>query len=386
MGLVCMIEILEKLFIKAIDNVTSYKKSKYSEIIVLNIDILVENIDRNKSLVSATVTSLLKKIIDPKQDIRLHRTDFEGGYSARILDTNVTTPFFKKHFPKYANKESGFLSMVTRASIPWTLDNFERIRTRASQQLLNSFLTLFDAVEKDKISAKKSLIYLFEKLYVLTQHQNLIFDKSLETADNINIVNIKSILTMLERQFSMKMSSRLPVIAIYTIYQCLFKQIKRYKSKILLPLNVHTSSDKHGFGDVEIRNEDNQPFEVIEIKHNIPLDRNMLFDIVKKSSDSSIERYYLLTTAKNNFLSSEEEEYIEKFILRIKKDKNLEIIANGIFTSLKYYLRFIENYDEFILLYTKNMIDDSKISTEISEKHILEWEKILKEYKLGFDR
>lgn len=36
--------------------------------------------------ISALVTSLVKNITDPKQDIRLHRMDFKGGYSARSLD------------------------------------------------------------------------------------------------------------------------------------------------------------------------------------------------------------------------------------------------------------------------------------------------------------
>ncbi|MEY3223447.1 MAG: hypothetical protein RLZZ203_2303, partial [Cyanobacteriota bacterium] len=28
----------------------------------------------------------------------------------------------------------------------------------------------------------------------------------------------------------------------------------------------------------------NNPFEILEIKHNIPIDRNMILDIVKKSA------------------------------------------------------------------------------------------------------
>jgi DNA (cytosine-5)-methyltransferase 1 len=41
----------------------------------------------------------------------------------------------------------------------------------------------------------------------------------------------------------------------------------------------------------------------------------MILDIVKKSANTTIERYYILTTYK------------------------LEIIANGIVNTLKYYLR-----------------------------------------------
>jgi DNA (cytosine-5)-methyltransferase 1 len=378
------IEILEGLRNKAIANSSGKKRKKYSDIIVSNIDVLVDSIDKNKSLISALVTSLLKKIIDQKQDIRLHRTDFEGGYSARSLDTEITTPFFKQHFPKYANKESGFLSMATRTQIPWTKEDGSRIRTRASKEFMRSFLEIFDAIESKKINPKDTLIYFFEKLHTLSLQQKVIFDETIETSDFIDIININSVLQMLEKHFSTdeRGTSRLPVIAIYSIYQQLFKQVKRYKNKILRPLNVHTSSDKHGYGDIEIWNKNNTPFEMVEIKHNISIDRNLVFDVAKKSENTGIDRYYILTTAKNNFTSPDEEEYINKFILKIQKDTDLYIIANGIFTTLKYYLRFIDDYKEFIKTYTQNLVEDSKNSTEIKESHITAWKRILEEHKL----
>ena len=379
------IELLEDLLNKAIINFNKKnRKKKFSDLIVANIDTIVESIDKNKSLVSALVTSLLKKIVDPSQDIRLHRTDFEGGYSARSLDIDITTPFFKKHFPKYANKESGFLSMATRTQIPWTKEDGSRIRTRASSEFMHSFLEIFDAIESKIINPKEALLYFFEKLYTLSLQQKMIFDGTIETSDYIHIININSVLQMLEKHFSIdeRGTSRLPVIAIYSIYQQLFVQVKRYQNKILRPLNVHTSSDKHGYGDIEIWNEDNTPFEIIEIKHNILIDRNLIFDIVKKCEKTKIERYYILTTAKNNFSSPEEEDFINKFILKIQKDTELYIIANGIFLSLKYYLRFIDDYKGFIKSYTLNLVNDSKNSTEIKESHISAWKRILEEYEV----
>ncbi len=104
----------------------AYQTAKTAEIeqiteeIKADIDVLIEKIGSNKSLVSALVTSLVKKIVTPTQDIRLHRTDFENGYSARVLDTQVISPFFKDNFPKYANKESSFLTLATRERIKWT--------------------------------------------------------------------------------------------------------------------------------------------------------------------------------------------------------------------------------------------------------------------------
>lgn len=210
----------------------------------------------------------------------------------------------------------------------------------------------------------------------------MIYDESIESLDFCEIMNINSLINMFEKHFETKLSSRLPVIAIYSVYKELFKVVNRYKNKILCPLNVHTSADKHGFGDVEVRNNDNTPYEIVEIKHNIPIDRNLIFDIVKKSQNTSVERYYILTTCKDNFISAEEEDYINKFILKIKKDYSFEIIANGIIPSLKYYMRFIDDYKSFLKEYTQNLIADSKNSTEIRDFHLNVWKDILKEHKI----
>jgi DNA (cytosine-5)-methyltransferase 1 len=207
-------------------------------------------------------------------------------------------------------------------------------------------------------------------------------DDTVESADFSDVININVVIKMLELHFKSRLSSRLPVIAIYSAYQQLFKNIKRFDNKVLLPLNVHTSSDKHGFGDIEIRNSNDTPFEVVEIKHNVAIDRNLILDIIKKSENTTIERYYVLTTYKGSFLNTAEEEYINKLILKIKKERNLEIIANGIIPSLKYYLRFIEDYHEFIKSYTDTLTLDYQNSTEVRDSHLTIWQDILSDYKL----
>ncbi|MDR3303542.1 MAG: restriction endonuclease, SacI family [Treponema sp.] len=372
-------EILEALYT---DSECVSEQEPYYEIITENIDVLISYIDKNKSLISALVTSLLEKIINPAQNIRLHRTDFVGGYSARSLDTAVTVPFFKKYFPKYANKESAFLTLATRERIEWTKSDGQNLKIR-NDAVKNSFLTILDEVEQKKVAPEYILRYLFKKLHLLSLQQHLVFDATIKSADFLDIITINTVLSMLETHFATKLSSRLPVIAVYTIYQQLFEQIKRYNGKILRPLNVHTASDKHGYGDIEIWNANDTPFEMVEIKHNISINRNLIFDVVKKSANTAIERYYILTTAKNNFTSIEEAEFIEQFIKKIEKDYGLEIIANGIQGSLKYYLRFINNYQQFLQAYTANLVTDAECSTEVQEMHITAWQQILQEHSLS---
>jgi len=376
------IDILEELRTKAVWLFKTQDEKIYSQIVSKDVADLIQEIDKNKSLVSVLVTSLLEKICTPTQDIRLHRTDFEGGYSARSLDTNITTPFFKKYFPRYANKETGFLTLATREKIAWTKTEGQSLKIR-NKNIKNSFLNILDTIENKTVEPQNILVYIFYKLHILSLEQKQIFEETIETTNYTNILNINTVLSMMEKHFSLRLSSRLPVIAMYSLYELLFPQIDIYKEKILRPLNVHTSSDKHGYGDIEIWNNDNTPYEILEIKHNIPINRNLIFDIAKKSDNTTIQRYYVLTTAKDNFSSKEEENYINKFILKIKKDTGIDIIPNGIYSTMKYYLRFVSDYRYFIHIYTKNLVLDARNSTEVQEFHITEWKNIVQEHSIS---
>ncbi|MEY4902754.1 MAG: hypothetical protein RLZZ292_569 [Bacteroidota bacterium] len=342
-----------------------------------DVDVLIEKIDSNKSLVSALVTSLLKKIIDPSQDIRLHRMDIEGGYSARVLDTQVTSPFFKDNFPKYANKESSFLTLATRERIKWTKEEGYNLKIR-DKNLKAAFLNIFENIEENAYNPEEYLTYIFHKLIVLSAAEQVIFENANLQIQNANNLDIVQIIKMLTEFFETKQGSRLPVVAIYSIYEVLIPKFERYKNKKLVKLQAHTSSDKHGFGDIEIYTKDKKPFEIIEIKHNVPIDKYMIFDIVKKTQNITISRYYILTTYKNSFASVEAEKEVLDYIATIKQTKNIDIIANGIITTLKYYLRFMDDYNDFITVFTENLILDAQNSTEVKNFHIERWAEILK--------
>lgn len=373
-------EILEKAFQDAVNLIESDRIKNVSPEIQTNVDYLIEKIDSNKSIVSATVTSLVKKILEPAQDVRLHRTDFQGGYSARSLDTAITTLFFKNHFPKYANKESSFLTLATRERIKWTKDEGQNLKIR-DKKLRESFPNIFEQIEEKKQSPNDYLEYLFAKLIKLSESEANLFELAKSQSLKITALNIHLVLEMLKKHFAVRLGSRLPVIAIYSIYEILLPKFERFKDKRLLPLQSHTSSDKHGFGDIEIYDRENNPFEIIEIKHNIPIDKYLIFDVVKKTQNVKINRYYILTTFQNGFADEETEKAVTEYILQIKRQTNLDIIANGIITTLKYYLRFIDDYGEFVKIYTKNLIEDAKNSTEVKSFHLEKWNEILELYK-----
>ena len=249
-----------------------------------------------------------------------------------------------------------------------------------NKDLKNSFLNVFDQIEVHNKRPQNYLHYLFVKLIELSKNDDLIFQLAAKQNKKIGLLNINLILEMLNNHFNSKLSSRLPVIAIYSIYEILMPILKRYENKKLMPLQVHTSSDKHGFGDIEIYDFKNNPFEIVEIKHKIPIDKYLIFDIVKKIQNTKINRYYILTTFITGFENNETEKMVNKFIIEVKKQRSIDIIANGIITTLKYYLRFIDNYNLFIETYTQNLINDAKYSTEVKVSHIKKWTEILKEY------
>jgi DNA (cytosine-5)-methyltransferase 1 len=379
-------QILEGLFLQAKQiylneaSQTEKIKKNFSEI-SNEIDTLLKFIDSNKSLISVLITSCIKKIVSPNQDIRLHRIDFENGYSGRSLDTFVTTPFFKKHFPRYANKETGFLTLATREKIKWTLDNGQALKIRRTD-VKNSFLRTIDKIQKSRGFAQICAVYTILCLYEATFTDSKVLEEIKNTKIN-GVLNINLLIQMVEEHFNSPRSSRLPVIAIFSIYEELFKlSLTRYNNKTLLPLNVHTSSDKHSFGDIEIYNSDETPFEIIEIKHNIPISESLILDIVKKIENTGISRYHILTTFKNSFKTEDEEKAINKLLLKIKKKYEFDIIANGIIHSMKYYLRLFDSYENFIHTYTFNLIKDFENSTEIEQFHIDKWKEIISRFQI----
>lgn len=61
-------------------------------------------------------------------------------------------------------------------------------------------------------------------------------------------------------------------------------------------------------------------------------------------------------------------------IEKIKNEHGCQVIINGVFPTLKYYLRLIENTDDFMDRYLYNLEND----TEINFEHKLAWNNIVK--------
>ena len=174
-----------------------------------NVDILVGW--RNVSPLTVLLTSLVKKSVDPTQDIRMHRAEFPEGYSGRGLDSKTVTPFLEKNGFPYMKSGSGWLTRSFEQSRPYGLDYPGMI---AGRGVKDAFLGAIDAIEHEAVVPDVLLVYMFWKLIQRRDRENVALSKPTNLA-------ISEIVSCLGRHFSSGGSgkARLPVLAIYAVYQ-----------------------------------------------------------------------------------------------------------------------------------------------------------------------
>jgi len=328
---------------------------------------VLEYCEQRKAVLTVLITSLCHKIINPKQDTRLHQSNLKNGYSGRTLDTKFITPFMKdKRFP--AMVESGWLTRSFEQNSPYDLKYRGKV---TPPKLKQAFLLLIDYVENKHAIAEDYLTYLFQSLILLRENNHV----EIIRIEDKSKFSIKQIIHMLEEHFersSVVGTARLPVLAIYSVYECMIAELKRFEGKILLPLGSHTSADYRSgdIGDIEVIDEKETPFEGVEVKYGKPITAQMVLDAFEKFKIYPTNRYYLLSTT---ISSDDEMKRITKEIEIIAEEHGCQVIVNGIFDSLKYYLRLLENADQFLDKYADNLSKDMVIKAE--QKRL--WNEIL---------
>jgi DNA (cytosine-5)-methyltransferase 1 len=170
-------------------------------------------------------------------------------------------------------------------------------------------------------------------------------------------------------------TARIPVLTIYSVYNLLLPDVKRYAGKKLAPLESHTSPDSRSksLGDIEVRNSDKSPFEAVEVKHLKPVSVDMIRVAFRKIRNTTVNRYYILTTSEPNF---DDQDAVLQKIAEYKKVHSCQIIVNGVMPSLKYYLRLVSNPQVFVDEYTKWLEHEYKRSSGIKKEHLRVWQDI----------
>lgn len=374
-------QIIESAYQQAQENSSKSFLSKLKNEHIEDLKTIVDNANAQKAVLGVTLTSLVYKVYKPEQDIRIHQEGMEGGYSGRTFDTKYVTPFLKQKFPRYAMAESAWLTRSLEQPHPYSFEYPGKIR---NQELKHAFLRTLDRVQSDSNLAHKFLVALMGLMLEATTKGGDLLNEVAVT----NSVTIPKIVEAFNLHIHHKYgkgntgTARLPVLTVYSVYELLMCDVKRYEGKVLAPLEAHTSPDSRSKlpGDINVLNHDGTCFESVEIKHDKPIDSGMVDDVYRKIRGSQINRYYILTTKEPNF----DDDSAMRRIEELRNRHPCQIIVNGVIPSLKYYIRLTRSPQDVIERYNRLLKSEYGIGV-IKPEHLKVWAEICKT-KLGLNR
>ena len=330
------------------------------------LDCVLDYAETAKAVMTVVMTSLVYKYLNPAQDIRKHQQSIEGGYSGRTFDSKYITPFLKeKKFPAMA--ESGWLTRSLEQKVPYDCNYTGAITPK---KLKSAFLNILDYTENNIGDAQAMLDYLLQGLIIIRDSHNIL----LARPQNLTITSIIHLLDLhFHTKYKAEGASRLPVLAIYAIYECIIGEL-RYKNKELLPLESHTSADTRSgrIADIDIvYTNTQQTCEAIEVKFDIPINHNIVETAIEKIQPvPTVERYYILSTSP---IAEVDKNTIETDIQRVKNTHGCQLIINGILPTLKYYLRLVDDTGIFINRYVDLLETDEAVKFE----HKTTWNNLI---------
>lgn len=370
-------------------NPTEFLENIYQEVLQTNcsniklnneqmkwVKTVVDNEEKMKGVFTVLVTSLTYKCLHPEQDVRIHQAGMKNGYSGRTFDTKYITPFLKLKRFRGAMKESGWLTRSLEQDAIYDLNFPGKIRIK---NLKKSFLNILNDIEVNGVNPKLYLKLLINESMIEKNRKNIALINPITPESKFTI---EDIICFLDKHFYYYQrlnqrcngASLLPVIAIYSIYEILLQEFFRFKDKKLVELDSHNSCDKSSgnAGDINVLNDNDELYEVVEVKFDIPIDYMIINDCYTKIKHTNIQRYYILSTAD---LTNEKE--IAEIINKIQKEHGCQVIVNGIMQTINYYLRLIKDTDLFMEIYLKNLNSNNEVKSE----HKISWNKIVTKYK-----
>ncbi|PTT63355.1 hypothetical protein DBR34_07040 [Stenotrophomonas sp. HMWF003] len=230
----------------------------------------------------------------------------------------------------------------------------------------DSFLSIYDELEIGGCNAREALRFALYKQIELRAKKKI-------TIAEPKTTDISTIVSMLTEHFSAeyknKGASRLPVLAFHAIYAVLTREMQRFNGMTLKPLEPHSAADSQtgAIGDIEIARADGSIFEALEIKHGIIVDATIIEHVKRKLMDKAVDRYYVLTTH-----PSGEKPGLEKELAAIQSRLGCQVIVNGVYRSLYYYLRLLADPSSFAPEYASLLKHEKAVSFEHREA----WNKI----------
>lgn len=334
---------IQELFEKCL----SRKPSSINEDVENSINIVVDLGEKQKGVLTVIITGLVYKYYHPEQDVRQHQSTLPNGYSGRTFDTKYITPFLRdNNFPHMA--ESGWLTRSLEQKLPYDMGYTGSISGRG---LKSAFLTIYQATETESVFDISTL--LLKKLVIKRNETRL----SLSVPANLTVSETLSLIkNHINFQYkNVSGASRLPSLAIYSAY--------KGSDKTLCDLDAHTASDRStkSIGDIQINTIHGRPFEGLEIKAR-EIEASMI-DIAysKIQEHGSVERYYILSTIEN--IPDKVMKNVNHKINAIRSKHGCEVIVNGVFTTLNYFLRLTDS-QTFLRFYVDLLNRDDALKYE----------------------
>lgn len=326
------------------------------------IRIVLDRAPSNKGVYTVLVTLALYKVLNPDQDIRAHMKDLPGGFSGRGFDTKYVTPTMKE-LKLISMAESGWLTRSLEQNSPYDM-NFNGNITPLS--LKNAFLRLVQSAQSGSDTAEKILRALLNGGIEFRENNKI----SIQRID-VSDAQISKIIELLHRTFTFNYEvhggSKLPAIAFYAMYSFLIPEMKRFEGCVLLPMGSHTAPDGNSksAGDVEVKR-GNDIFEAIEIKLDKQFNAHMVRVAFEKINKFRVSRYYLLSGVSPDNQDIPE---IEAVVEEIERDHGCQVIVNGFYSTLSYYLRLIAKPVDFLNAYVDLVEKDDEL--QLIHKQIL---------------
>lgn len=325
-----------------------------------------ENCFKQKGVYTVLTTLLLYKTNHPSQDIRLHQSNMDGGFSGRTFDTKYVTPELARlGLPAMA--ESGWLTRSLEQPYPYNL----KYNGKISGGLKDDFLQSLDYVQKNPKKAERMLRILLNKV-IEVANERYVEIKPLSNPENLTIDKIINALDLhFNHKYHTHHGAKLPVLAFYAIYEQLISEIKRYQNCQLSDLASLTACDltSKASGDIEIF-KDGKVFEAVEIKLDKLIDSNIVRVVEGKIYKFNPERYYILSY---HGTKDEDRNAIQQIVEDVKAKHGCQIIVNGLLPTIKYYLRLISSLECFVKEYSLLVEQD----IELQKIHKMYWNSIL---------
>lgn len=300
------------------------------------------------------------KLVEPSQDIRNHKAEHPGGFSARSYDSRVTVPFLiTRNLPR--SVETHWLSQTFSFAGPYVLGSVLKTQPKAAGNLL---ISVVNAVEAGNPAvAQAVLIGLLVRFIRIRNADKVVLTRPKD-------LPIHKVRELIEAHLAGPYKAnapRIPQLVIYAVYGCLVGSVGRYAGAELEPIERLKSADrKRGtIGDIVVAREGRR-IEAVEIKHDQPIAYIHVAEAIDKVRAESVTRYYLLS---NQGIDTGDREAIERRAAEFLKQNGCEIIINGVIDSLAYYLRLLPSTTDFLFRYAELLEGDPDTSYE----HRIRW-------------